>query len=109
MGAEVTEALVLIQRHRAQVKARGVDVGNVEVETIGQALRADCCGEHALAAVDLVHLVASLQRHAGHKRAVAGGLEQLLAVGGGFTLGLGVIRNFLYPSQNSCAAARHSG
>ena len=95
VGAQVANAVFLKHRHRAQVQTRGIDVGNVQMEALLQALGADGGSQHALFAVDGVDLGAGSVVRAGHKLLVAGGGQQLLAVCGGLALGLGVIQESL--------------
>ena len=48
VGAQVADAGLFKHGHGAQVEARGVDVGNVQVEALLEVLRADGRGQHAL-------------------------------------------------------------
>lgn len=70
-------------------------MGNVQVEALGHAALADGSCQHALAAIDQVDFIPCVQCHAGHKGLVASLLEQLLAINGGFALGLGSVQESL--------------
>ena len=48
VGAQVADAGLFKHGHGAQVEARRVDVGNVQVEALLRVLRADGRGQHAL-------------------------------------------------------------
>ena len=95
VGAQVADVGLFKHGHGAQVEARGVDVGNVQVEALLEVLRADGRGQHALFAVDGVDLGAGGVARAGHKLLIAGGGQQLFAVGRGLALGLGVVQEGL--------------
>ena len=72
VGAQVADAGLFKHGHGAQVEARGVDVGNVQVEALLEVLRADGRGQHALFAVDGVDLGAGGVARTGHKLLIAG-------------------------------------
>ena len=95
MGAQVADAGLFKHGHGAQVEARGVDVGNVQVEALLEVLRADGRGQHALFAVDGVDLGAGGQLLAGDELFVAGVQQQLLAGADSLALSLGVIQEGL--------------
>ena len=95
VGAEVSQAILFKQRHRAQVQARGINMGNVQMEALGHAALADGSCQHALAAIDQADFIPCVQCHAGHKGLVASLLEQLLAISGGFALGFGSVQESL--------------
>ena len=66
--------------YHSEVQARGINMGNVQVEALGHAALADGSCQHALAAIDQVDFIPCVQCHAGHKGLVASLLEQLLAI-----------------------------
>ena len=70
-------------------------MGNVQVEALLEVLRTDGRGQHALFAVDGVDLGTGGVARAGHKLLIAGGGQQLFAVGRGLALGLGVVQEGL--------------
>ena len=97
VGAQVAKALFFKHRHRAQVQPGRIDVRDVQVEALLQRLGADGRGQHALMAVDGVHLGAGFQFLARHKGAVPGVQQQLFAVGGRLALGLGIVQEGFVP------------
>ena len=71
VGAQVADAGLFKHGHGAQVEARRVDVGNIQVEALLEVLRADGRGQHALFPVDGVDLGAGGIARAGHKLLIA--------------------------------------
>ena len=95
MGAQIADTGLFKHGHGAQVQARRVDVGDVQVEARFQALGADGGGQDALFAVDGVDLGAGGQLLAGDELFVAGVQQQLLAGADSLALSLGVIQEGL--------------
>ena len=74
MGLEISHAVLLIERHGADIDAGRIQMGGGQAHAVGQGGPANVGQDDALIAVDLIKLVAGLDLHAAHKCLVALGL-----------------------------------
>ena len=92
MGAEISQAFLLIQGNRAQVQPGGIHMGNVQMKALRHGFGSNGGGQNALAAVDPVNLIAGVQLLSDHKRLIARFDKELFAVPGHFPLGLAAVQ-----------------
>ena len=107
VGAEIGIVAALIQRHRTQVQAGSINMGNVEMEALCQASAADGCGQDTLFAIDEINLVPCFQCLPCHKGTVTGLLQQFLTVRTSFALRLALVQKGLIALAESICLRQH--
>ena len=95
MGLEVAEMVCLVQRVRAQIQPRAVDVGDHQTEAVLKRLLADGGRDHGLMLLHKIDLLTGGIDLFRLKLLIAGFPQQFLAGGGGFALSLGLVQECL--------------
>ena len=97
MGLEIGHALLLIERHGADIDTGRVQMGGGQMDAVCKALLANDRQHNRLFAVDTVNTVAGFERHAAPVGCKARFLRQLDHRSDRVTLGLAHIQEGLIP------------